>query len=467
MGFIGRASVADEARWRAYNRIAWKILPLMLLGYTLANIDRINVAFAKLQMSGAIGLTEATYGFGAGIFFLSYALVEIPSNMILHRVGARLWLSRIMIVWGMVSAATLLVQDAPPFLHRPPRPRRREAGFYPGALLFMTYWFPSHVRAQATSVMLLGSSLASIIGSPLSGAIMGYMNGWLGLAGWQWVFLTEGLPATLLGIVLLVVLRNGPAEAKWLSAEEKALVIADLSAERQAQAGAGMGHRFRDAFRNPNIWCIVVANFCNLSTLYGIQFWLPTIIQKVGGATVFNTGLIASGLALIPCVVLIANARHSDRTRERRWHATCGFLASAAGSQHRGDVQRQRLSGAGGAGAGQFGVRGRIGDDLLAAGDVRDGGGRRGGLRADHHARQPRRLFHALCVRGASRLDGRLQRGLLCDEPGVAGRRGRHPLDAGAAAEQADRGGAGAARGLGSHSAAIYPPSSAMVEPLT
>lgn len=330
MNLIGRASVPDDARWMVYNRIAWKFLPLLLLGYLCANIDRVNVAFAKLQMSSAIGLTETMYGFGAGIFFISYALVEIPSNMILFRVGPRLWLSRIMIVWGLISAATLFVQTPMQFYVIRFVLGIAEAGFYPGALLFMTYWFPSRLRAQAIAVMILGSTLASMIGSPLSGAIMSYMDGLGSLAGWQWVFLIEGLPATFLGIVLLVRLRNGPADARWLSADEKAMVIADLDAENRVHAEAGR-HRFSQAFRNPNIWCIIVANFCNLSTLYGIQFWLPTVIRTLGGTSILMTGIIAAGLALIPCFVLFANARHSDRTAERRWHAAFGFALSATG----------------------------------------------------------------------------------------------------------------------------------------
>lgn len=330
MNLIGRASVPDEVRWTVYNRIAWKFLPLLLLGYLCANIDRVNVAFAKLQMSSAIGLTEAMYGFGAGIFFISYALVEIPSNMILYRVGPRLWLSRIMIVWGFISAATMFVQTPFQFYAIRFILGMAEAGFYPGALLFLTYWFPSRLRAQAIAVMILGSSLASLIGNPLSGAIMSYMNGLGGLQGWQWVFLLEGLPSTALGVVLLVRLRNGPADARWLSADEKAIVIADLEAENRANTEAGR-HRFGQAFRNPNIWCIIVANFCNLSTLYGIQFWLPTVIRKLGGTSILMTGIIAAGLALVPCFVLFANARHSDRTSERRWHAAFGFGLSAVG----------------------------------------------------------------------------------------------------------------------------------------
>lgn len=330
MNLIGRASVTDDERFAIYNRIAWRFLPLLLLGYLCANIDRVNVAFAKLQMSQAIGLTEAMYGFGAGIFFISYAFVEIPSNMILHRVGPRLWLSRIMIVWGLISAATMIVQTPVQFYLIRFVLGIAEAGFYPGALLFMTYWFPSRLRAQAIAVMILGSSLASMIGGPLSGAIMSYMDGLAGLAGWQWVFIIEGLPSSLLGIVFLVRLRNGPQDAAWLSVREREMVIADLDAENRVHAEAGR-HRFGQAFRNPNIWCVIVANFCNLSTLYGIQFWLPTVIRKLGGTSIFDTGLITAGLALIPCLVLFANARHSDRTGERRLHAAFGFALSAAG----------------------------------------------------------------------------------------------------------------------------------------
>lgn len=331
MNLIGRESVPDEARWRTYNLVAWRILPLLLIAYTMASLDRVNVAFAKLQMGEAIGLTAAMYGFGAGIFFIGYCLVEIPSNMILHRVGARIWLARIMIVWGILSAATSLVQTPTQFYIVRFILGVAEAGFYPGALLFMTYWFPQHLRAQAVSIMVLGSSLSSIIGSPLSGAIMDFMDGWLGLDGWQWVFVFEGLPASLLGVIVFIALRNSPADAAWLNADQKAMVIADLAAEQKEQSDAGIGHRFGDAFRNSNIWCVVLANFCNLSTLYGIQFWLPTIIRKVSNTSVFDTGLIAAGLAIIPCVVLIVNARHSDKTRERRWHATFGFLAQAVG----------------------------------------------------------------------------------------------------------------------------------------
>jgi len=331
MNLIGRASVPDDARWRVYNRIAWKILPLLLIAYTLASIDRVNVAFAKLQMSHAIGLTEAMYGFGAGIFFIGYCLVEIPSNMILHRVGARLWLSRIMIVWGIITAGTMFVSTPVQFYVVRFVLGIAEAGYYPGALLFMTYWFPARLRAQAAATMILGASFAAIIGSPASGGIMHFMDGWAGLAGWQWVFVVEGLPATILGVVLLIVLRNGPAQAPWLDAQEKKLVIDDLESERRAQDAEGQGHNFIAAFRNPNLWCVLIANFCNLSTLYGIQFWGPTVIQKAGGTSVAMTGLIAAGEALIPCVVLIINARHSDRTGERRWHATVGFACSVIG----------------------------------------------------------------------------------------------------------------------------------------
>ncbi len=331
MNLVGRTSTPDEASWRVYNKIAWKILPLILVCYTVASIDRVNVAFAKLQMGGELGLSEAMYGFGAGIFFVGYCLFEIPSNMILHKVGARVWLARIMVVWGLLSSATSLVQTPTQFYVLRFVLGVAEAGFYPGALLYITYWFPSHLRSQTVAVMLLGTSFAGIIGSPLSGAIMRFLDEVAGLAGWQWVFLIEGLPATVLGVILFFTFRNGPREVTWLNEAEKALVTADLEREHKAQSAAGIRHRYGDAFRNVNIWCIVLANFCNLSTLYGIQFWLPTIIRDVSGSTIFATGWIAAGLSVIPMAVLIANARHSDRTRERRWHAVAGFVVSATG----------------------------------------------------------------------------------------------------------------------------------------
>ena len=332
MTMISRASTPDAERWRIYNKIAWRIMPLILLGYTLAGLDRANVAFAKLQMGSDLGLSDAMYGFGAGIFFVGYCLFEIPSNMILHKVGARLWLARIMIVWGLISAAMMFVTTPAQFYAMRFLLGIAEAGFYPGALLYLTYWFPRFARGQAISILLLGTGLSAIVGSPLAGIIMQFMDEIAGWRGWQWLFLIEGLPAAILGVVVLLVLRNRPGEAKWLTPREQDIVASDLAAEHDAQANTAAGHRnFGDAFRNPNIWCLVLANFCNLCTLYGIQFWLPTIIQRVGQTTIFATGLIAAGFAMIPMAVLLLSARHSDKTGERRWHAAMGFIASLVG----------------------------------------------------------------------------------------------------------------------------------------
>lgn len=330
MKFISRASVPDEDRWRIYNRIAIRILPLILVGYTVACIDRLNVAFAKLQMSSDLGLSDAMYGFGAGIFFIGYCLFEIPSNMILHKVGARLWLARIMIVWGILCSATMFVQTPTQFYVLRFLLGVAEAGFYPGALLYLTYWFPRTSRAQATSVMLLGTSISALLGGPIAGSIMSgldYVHGW---RGWQWLFLLEGMPAVLVGVVVWLVLRNGPRDAEWLSDREKAVVLEDLARDA-AEQPEGHRHSFGDAFRNWNIWCLVGANFCNLCTLYGIQFWSPTIISQVSGTGVLGTGMIAAAMAVLPMVTLVLYARHSDRTGERRWHAVCGFTISLCG----------------------------------------------------------------------------------------------------------------------------------------
>ncbi|HVY86841.1 MAG TPA: MFS transporter [Caulobacterales bacterium] len=329
MKFISRGSVPDEERWTIYNKIGWRILPLILIGYTIACIDRLNVSFAKLQMAADIGLSNAMYGFGAGIFFIGYCICEIPSNMILHRVGARLWLARIMIVWGVISVATMFIATPLQFYVLRFLLGVAEAGFYPGALLYLTYWFPRFARGQATSIMLLGTNFASLLGGPLAGSIMSGLNGAGGWRGWQWLFLLEGLPAVLVGVAVWVVLRNGPRDAKWLGAKEQDIVTGDLAADQASQGGHG--HGYGDAFRNVNIWFLVLINFCNLCILYGILFWQPTIITQVSGAGVFDTGLIAAAIAVLPMATLILYARSSDRSDERRWHGVMGFAMSLCG----------------------------------------------------------------------------------------------------------------------------------------
>jgi sugar phosphate permease len=329
MNIISRASTPDEERWRVYNKIALRILPLILIGYTIAQIDRLNVAFAKLQMADDLAMSEAMYGFGAGIFFIGYCLFEIPSNMILHKVGARLWLARIMVVWGVLSAATMFVTTPEQFYVLRFLLGVAEAGFYPGALLYLTYWFPPFARGQATSILLLGTSFAALIGGPLAGAIMSGFDGTLGWRGWQWLYLLEGLPAVGMGLIVWLVLRNGPREVTWLNKREQEIVAGDL--EQVGTAATHQHHRFGDAFRNVNIWCLVGANFCNLCTLYGIQFWLPTIITQVSETGLLATGIISALLTVPSMAVVVLYARHSDRSGERRWHAVTGFVISFFG----------------------------------------------------------------------------------------------------------------------------------------
>lgn len=326
---ISRGSVPDEQRWIIYNKIAIKILPLVLAAYTIAQIDRLNVAFAKLQMADDLAMTDAMYGFGAGIFFIGYCLFEIPSNMILHKIGPRIWLARIMIVWGLLSAATMLVETPFQFYILRFLLGLAEAGFYPGALLYLTYWFPPFARGQATSILLLATSLAAIIGGPLAGAIMGGFDGVAGWRGWQWLYLLEGLPAVAMGFVVWFSLRNGPRDAHWLTTEQQEIVERDLSAS--VSRDSQHHHKFGDAFSNINIWCLVLANFCNLCTLYGIQFWLPSIIAQVSGTGLFATGIIAALLAFPSMLVLILVARRSDRSGDRRRYAAIGFAISAFG----------------------------------------------------------------------------------------------------------------------------------------
>jgi sugar phosphate permease len=250
--------------------------------------------------------------------------------MILHKIGARVWLARIMIVWGIVCVATLFVTTPLQFYTMRFILGVAEAGFYPGALLYLTYWFPRFARGQAMAVMLIATNLSSLLGGPLAGTIMSQLDGTAGYRGWQWLFFLEGLPATIFGIIMFLILRNGPNDVKWLSDSEKQLVSADLEADRAANP-EGPRHAYGDAFKNINIWCLVGVNFCNLCSLYGIQFWMPTIITQASGSDVFTTGLITAGISLLPIVVLLLFARSSDRMDERRWHTVAGFAITICG----------------------------------------------------------------------------------------------------------------------------------------
>lgn len=322
-----------------FRKIAWKLVPLLFLGYFMAYLDRVNVGFAKLQMAGDLGLSDEVYGFGAGIFFLGYFIFEVPSNLVLRRIGARIWIARIMITWGLLSSAFIFTDSIPwgpvsaafgltdaefTFYLLRFLLGAAEAGFYPGVILYLTFWFPTQRRAHVIALFMTAIAFSNVIGSPLSGGIMQFMDGMADWRGWQWLFVVEGLPSVLVGLLVLAVLPDNPHKAKWLSGEERQLVIERLEEEERGKQGDGHLHLVSSIFLDLRVWCFAIAFFCGNAGFYALNFWMPTIIQELGidPGDYFKVGL----LAMIPwgaaAIFMVLWSRHSDRTGERRWHAT-------------------------------------------------------------------------------------------------------------------------------------------------
>lgn len=331
MKLLARSGFSSAADWTLYNRIANRLLPFLILLYVISFIDRINIGFAKLRMASDIGLSDAAYGFGAGIFFLAYCLCEVPSNLILARIGARIWIARIMVVWGLVSAAMVFVHSPLSFYLMRTLLGAAEAGFFPGVILYLTYWFPNRQRAQAVSLFLLGIALAGVLGGPLSGWIMHSFDDYANLHGWQWLFLLEGLPAVLVGIATLFVLDDGPQRARWLAPKDRERVIETLARERAALNAQGHAHRLGDALRSSEVWRLSIINFTQIGGIYGLVFWLPQLVHDLGAKGLVQTGLISAvpfGFAAIGMMIV---GRHSDNTGERRWHIAGPALIGSIG----------------------------------------------------------------------------------------------------------------------------------------
>jgi D-galactonate transporter len=323
------ARVAPAPVEAVYLRIAWRILPFLVLLFVMAWLDRVNVGFAKLQMSQDLGFNEAVFGFGAGIFFLGYFLFEVPSNLLLERIGARKTIARITLLWGAASIAMMFVTSAIGFYVLRFLLGVFEAGLYPGVLLYLTYWFPTRHRAQMTGYFMTAVPIAGILGGPISGWIMGTTGAAGGLANWQWLFLLEGIPSILMGLLTLAFIDDNPREARWLSDREKQFVLADLEADER-RAGQ-RSHGFGEAMRTPGIWLLVVIYFCLVSANPTLGFWGPTIISGLGVDDNSAIGLLSAIPYLVAVVGIVLIGRHSDRTLERRYHCALSCLAAAAG----------------------------------------------------------------------------------------------------------------------------------------
>ncbi|MEM5452575.1 MFS transporter [Paraburkholderia guartelaensis] len=329
-----RASVApapaltgSDQQDALFRKIAVRILPILMLGYLAASIDRVNVGFAKLHMAHALGLSDAMYGFGAGIFFLGYFLFEVPSNLILHRVGARRWLARIMISWGLVSALTIFVRTPTEFYAVRFLLGVAEAGFIPGVIYFLTQWFPSQRRGRVMGVFYVALALAGLIGGPVSGWILETMRDVGGLAAWQWMFLIEALPTLLVAWLILVTLHDRIADATWLDATERALVERLLREEAQQKTHLAL----RDLGMKRHLVAMCLIFFADIFAIYGLGFWMPTLIKNMGVTSDLSIGMLSALPSLCAIPAMLCFGRSADRHRERRWHLVTLFLIGALG----------------------------------------------------------------------------------------------------------------------------------------
>ncbi len=311
----------------AYRKVTARLLPLLFACYVISYLDRVNVGFAKLQMDAALGFGDAVYGLGAGIFFVGYFLFEVPSNLILHRVGARRWIARILLTWGMLSAATAFVTTPMQFYTLRFFLGVAEAGFFPGVLLYLTYWFPAARCASATATFMTAVPLTGVIGGPLSGWILEKAHGTAGLSGWQWLFMLEALPAVIASFAVWGLLYDSPDRAPWLSQAQKQLVRQALAEDARLTRTATV----RAAFRTRPLWRLAAIYFFLVVGLYGVGFWLPTLIRVTGVRDALQIGLLCAIPYGVGAAGMLPFSRHSDRNQERRLHLFAAVMTAGLG----------------------------------------------------------------------------------------------------------------------------------------
>ena len=322
---LGRATLA---------KVGWRLLPFLLLLYIVAWLDRVNIGFAALQMNADLGFSATVYGFGAGVFFIGYALFEVPSNLILVRVGARVWIARIMITWGVVSVAMMFVSGPTSFYVLRFLLGVAEAGFLPGIIYYLGSWYPAKDRARAVSWFMVAIPVSTVIGAPLSGVIL-ELDGWHGLEGWQWLFLLEGIPAVVLGFVVLGYLTDSPERAKWLDPAQRRWLTERIASEQQtAHARHGVG--LKAAFVHPTVWLLALILFACQTGSYGLTLWIPQIVRGLSGFSDLTVSMISALPYVAAAIGMIAIGTSSDRTGERFMHIAIpcavgglGFIASA------------------------------------------------------------------------------------------------------------------------------------------
>jgi MFS transporter, ACS family, tartrate transporter len=311
-------------------RIAWRLLPFLFLLYVVAYLDRINVGFAALQMKDQLGFSDSVYGFGAGIFFVSYFLFQVPSNIVLERVGARRWIGVLMILWGVISASMFLVHSSGSFYTLRFLLGATEAGFFPGVLFYLRGWFPPALPAGIIALFMTAGPISGVIGGPVSGALLN-LDGRRGLAGWQWMFLMEGIPAIFLGVIAWIYLVNGPEEAHWLTPEEKKWLRERKTLAKHREAVSRSNEPEAKWWTSADLWRLVLVDFILNTCTYGVSLWLPSALKNVSGLPNFLIGIASAIPNLLAVVLMVLVGLHSDRTGERRWHiAFSAFAGSAA-----------------------------------------------------------------------------------------------------------------------------------------
>jgi ACS family tartrate transporter-like MFS transporter len=320
--------MSAELETRVLRKITLRIVPFVMLLYFIAFIDRVNIGFAALTMNKDLGFSPTTFGFGAGIFFVGYFLFEVPSNLVLDKVGARIWIARVMITWGIISGAMAFVTGANSFYALRFLLGAAEAGFFPGIILYLSYWFPARQRAAVTAIFMAAAPLSTVLGSPVSGALL-EMHGLLGLTGWQWMFIIEGVPAVVLGVVVLFYMTDRPEQAKWLSGEERNWLVTTMNTEAAEKSGIA-AHSIWRGLADMRVLALSLVYFGTSAGLYTLGIWAPQIIKEFG-LTSLQVGFLNALPGVVAVVAMVLWARHSDRSGERTWHVVGACMLAAVG----------------------------------------------------------------------------------------------------------------------------------------
>ena len=320
-------SSMSEVGASARRRIAWRLLPFLFVLFVIAFLDRVNVSYAGLEMTRDLSFSGTVFGFGSGIFFIGYLIFEIPGCLIVERWSARKWFARIMVTWGLITVLMAFIKTPMHFYAVRILLGAAEAGFFPGIIVYLTHWFRAEDRAKAASIFMLAIPVSNIIGSPLSGWLLGVH--WLGITGWRWLFIVEGIPAVVFGIITAFYLTDWPREASWLSVQERDWITAELDREATAKKSV-RSYGAWEALLQPAVLQLTVIYFCAVSCTYALTIWLPTFLKRSGGVSDFSVTLLTIPAYVVLLIGILVNGWHSDRTGERRWHAVAPLILSTA-----------------------------------------------------------------------------------------------------------------------------------------